>query len=246
MTAAATLHADAITQDDLRQRHEALVNAYSPLVRRVAYRVLRRLPEDQISVELDDLINIGMIGLFDAATKYDSEAGQSFESFAEFRIRGAMLDELRRRDFFPRRLRAKANKLNRAEAALRTSLDREPTSEEVAEAMEMSVSALQRLRNETQPYSFVDQSDPVIQLRSRAVNPFQAVANLERHHLLIDALSQLSSREQFVLDMHFNQDISQRDIAAMLELTEGRISQIKSGALKKLRGVLARVEQEVM
>ena len=212
----------------------------------MAYRGLRRLPEDQISVELDDLVNIGMIGLFDAATKYDSEAGQSFESFAEFRIRGAMLDELRRRDFFPRRLRAKANKLGRAEAALRTELDREPTAEEVAEAMEMSVESLQRLRNETQPYSFVDQSDPVIQLRSHSPNPFQAVAHLERHHMLVDALSQLSSREQFVLDMYFNQDISQRDIAAMLELTEGRISQIKSGALKKLRGVLGRGEQEEM
>jgi len=219
-------------------RHEALVNDYDKLVRKIAYRVLRRLPEDQISVELDDLINIGMLGLFDADSKYDPEAGQSFESFAEFRIRGAMLDELRKRDFFPRRLRAKANKLQRTEQKLRAELGREPSDEEIYTRMELTLEQYQKLRRETLPYSFVDQSDPTIQLRDDSQSPYQAVFELERHHVLVDALERLSDREQLILDLYFNQEFAQREIAQLLELTEGRISQIKSAALKKLRTML--------
>lgn len=219
-------------------RHEALVNDYDKLVRKIAYRVLRRLPEDQISVELDDLINIGMLGLFDADSKYDPEAGQSFESFAEFRIRGAMLDELRKRDFFPRRLRAKANKLQRTEQKLRAELGREPSDEEIYTRMELTLEQYQKLRRETLPYSFVDQSDPTIQLRDNSQSPYQAVFELERHHVLVDALERLSDREQLILDLYFNQEFAQREIAQLLELTEGRISQIKSAALKKLRTML--------
>lgn len=219
-------------------RHEALVNDYNTLVRKIAYRVLRRLPEDQISVELDDLINIGMLGLFDADSKYNPEAGQSFESFAEFRIRGAMLDELRKRDFFPRRLRAKANKLQRTEQKLRAELGREPSDEEIYTRMELTLEQYQKLRRETLPYSFVDQSDPAIQLRDDSRSPYQAVFEAERHHVLVDALARLSDREQMILDLYFNQEFAQREIAQLLELTEGRISQIKSAALKKLRTML--------
>ncbi len=218
--------------------HTQLVEEYAPLVRKIAYRVLRRLPEDQISVELEDLVNIGMLGLFEADGKYDPEAGQSFESFAEFRIRGAMLDELRKRDFFPRRLRAKANKLQKAERKLRSALNRDPSDEEVAAELNISTTQLQKVRRETQPYSFVDQSDPTIQLRADRDTPFQIVEQMQRHHQLQEALLKLTDREQMILDLYFNQDFAQREIAQMMELTEGRISQIKSAALKKLRGYL--------
>lgn len=231
MTAA--LKAESI--QSIRARHTQLVNDYQPLVRKVAYRVLRRLPSDQISVELDDLVNIGVLGLFDADTKYDPGAGQSFESFAEFRIRGAMLDELRKRDFFPRRLRAKANKLNRAETALRKSLGREPSEDELAQKLELDVDQLRKLRRDTRPYSFVDEADPAIQLRADACDAFEAMAQMQRQHKLVEAIENLSEREQLVLDLYYNQEMSQRDIAQILELTEGRISQIKSAALKKLR-----------
>lgn len=220
-------------------RHEELATMHYGLVKKIAYRVLRKLPEGQISVELDDLVSIGMIGLFEADGKFDDGAGQSFESFAEFRIRGAMLDELRKRDFFPRRLRAKANKLNRAERKLRASLGRDPSDEELCEALDLTLQKYQTLRRETLPYSFVDQSDPTIQLKDLAPSPFQALAELQRHQSVQEAIEMLSEREQLVLDLYFNRDFAQRDIAQMLELTEGRISQIKSAALKKLRGILS-------
>jgi RNA polymerase sigma factor for flagellar operon FliA len=236
MTAAVDIRTESATSQ--ARHHEELVNNYHTLVRKIAYRVLRKLPDDQISVELDDLVNIGMLGLFDADTKYDPEAGQSFESFAEFRIRGAMLDELRKRDFFPRRLRAKANRLQRAETKLRTELGREPTKEELCEEMDLTLEQFQKLRRDTLPYSFVDQSDPTIQLRDDSQSPYQAVFELERHHVLVAALERLSDREQLILDLYFNQEFAQREIAQLLDLTEGRISQIKSAALKKLRGIL--------
>ena len=220
----------------------ALVERYDKLVRRIAYRVLRKLPQSQINVELDDLINIGMIGLFEADTKFAPQAGQSFESFAEFRIRGAMLDELRKRDFFPRRLRAKANKVQKAEKELRLSLGRDATEEELAEKLDMSLDALLKLRQDIMPYSFVDQSDPTIQLKADAPSSFQSLVKIEQRELLTELLETLPKREQIILDLYFNQEISQREIAQMLDLTEGRISQIKSMALEKMRTKLAAMD----
>ena len=234
MTAALAIE----TTSSQKSLHAELVESHGALVKKVAHRVLRRLPAGQISVELDDLVHIGVLGLFEAHWKYDPEAGQSFESFAEFRIRGAMLDELRKRDFFPRRLRAKANKIQRAQRKLSKEIGRDPTTEEMAREMNMSVEQFLKIRRETRPYSFVDQSDPTIQLRDTQQSPFDAVSQVERHQLLAQALLKLTAREQLILDLYFNQDFAQREIAQMLELTEGRISQIKSASLKKLRGLL--------
>ncbi len=231
-----------LTAQQTQAHYAELVNNYNKLVRRIAYRVLRKLPQHQISVELDDLINIGMIGLFEADGKFNPDAGQSFESFAEFRIRGAMLDELRKRDFFPRRLRAKANRLQRAEKTLKLELGRDATEEELAEKMDMSVDALIKLQHETMPYSFVDQSDPTIQLRADEPSSFQHIAEQQRQEVLTELLETLPKREQIILDLYFNQEISQREIAQMLDLTEGRISQIKSMALEKLRLKVAQLE----
>ena len=219
--------------------YTALVHEHERLVQRIAYRVLRKLPHDQTNVELDDLVNIGMIGLFEADAKFNPEAGQSFESFAEFRIRGAMLDELRKRDFFPRRLRAKANKIQRAIRALRSELEREPQEAEIAERLKVGVEEYVKMQRETMPYSFVDQSDPTIQLRCEEPSSFAALAQTQRKEALALALTSLSKREQIILDLYFNEEISQREIAQMLDLTEGRISQIKSASLMKLRAYFA-------
>lgn len=220
-----------------------LVVQYGPLVQRVARRMLRRLPNYQITVDLDDLISIGMMGLFEAHAKYDPEVGQRFESFAEYRVRGAMLDELRRRDFFPRRLRAKANALRQAEEKLRATLKRDPTPEELAEAMALSVEELRRVQFETAPYTFVDRDDPSVQLRDPQPSPLARIADRQRAELLLDAIKLLPDREQLILDLYFNQEMSQRQIAGILDLTEGRISQLKTGALKKLKAHLNTIMQ---
>lgn len=226
------------TQDNLIAKRHDLVVRYKKLVSRVAYRVLRRLPEGQTSVEHEDLVSIGVLGLFDADRKYRPEAGQSFESFAEFRIRGAMLDELRKRDFFPRRLRAKANRLQKTEAKLRAELGRDPSHDEIAKELEMTPEKLHQLRHSVLPYSFIEQGDPAIQLRCSEPTPFDQVSEMQDHAILTNALLKLSEREQLVLDLYFQQEMTQREIATILDLTEGRISQIKSAALRKMRNLL--------
>ena len=220
-------------------RQSELVSRYNTLVRQIAHRVLAKLPPNQLHVELDDLINIGLIGLLDADAKFDGGQGQSFETFAEFRVRGAMLDELRKRDFFPRRLRAKANRIQRAEVALRRSLGRIPSDEELADCLKLSLAELHAVRVEIMPYSFVNQDDPSLQLRADDHSSFDTIAAAQRHALLAQALTLLPKREQIILDLYFNQELSQREIAQLMDLTEGRISQIKSAALTKLRRSLA-------
>lgn len=236
MQAAAALSEDILA---LQRRQDKLVRSYDRLVRKIAWKVMSKLPDGQTAVECDDLFTIGMLGLFEADRSYDAGAGQSFESFAEFRIRGAMLDELRKRDFFPRRLRAKANKLQRAEAALKRTLGRDPSHMELAESLKISAERLHQLRRETMPYSFVEQSDPSLSLRDTSEEPDRLLEQEELRAVLIASLERLSEREKLVLDLYFIQELTQREIAGILALTEGRISQVKSSALIHLRELLA-------
>lgn len=222
----------------LRQRQEQLARSYERLVRKVAWKLMTKLPDGQNTVECDDLYTIGMMGLFEADRTFDETVGQTFESFAEFRIRGAMLDELRKRDFFPRRLRTKANKLHRAELSLKATLGRDPSHVELAEALKMSPGELHQLRCETMPYTFVDQSDPSLTLQDPNDEPDRRMEQEELRALLIMSLEQLSEREKLVLDLYYIQELTQREIAGILGLTEGRISQIKSSAITHLRGLL--------
>ena len=219
-------------------RHEELVQKHHQLVRHIAYRVFRNLPSSQVNVDLEDLVQIGIMGLFEADEKFDHNAGQNFQSFAEFRIRGAMLDELRKRDFFPRRLRAKANRIARTGRQLRAELGREANEEEMATRLEISTSQLRTWRHQTAPYSFIEESDPLIQLKSHTPRADETLQKIELHHQLLDALGSLPERERILLDLYFNQEISQRDIAEIMGLTEGRISQLKSQALRKLRAYM--------
>lgn len=234
MSAALKISSSAL----LLARQTELVTRYNTLVRHIAYRVLGKLPPDQVHVELDDLIHIGMLGLFEADAKFDGREGPSFETFAEFRVRGAMLDELRKRDFFPRRLRAKANRIQRVEAALRSTLGRAPLDEELAAQLQMTIEQLHAMRREIMPYSFINQDDPALQLRAEAPSSFDTLASAQRHALLASALQHLPRRDQIVLDLYFHQELPQREIAHLMALTEGRISQIKSAALAKLRRIL--------
>lgn len=225
---------------DAQKKHqEQLARQYEHMVRKIAWKVLAKLPEGQVVVECDDLFTIGMMGLLDADRTYDPALGQPFESFAEFRVRGAMLDELRRRDFFPRRLRAKANQLHRAEQAFKQKHGREATQEELASALGVTVGKLCTLRQETLPYSFVEHTDPTLSLQDGGVEPDLRLEQEELRAVLLEALEALGEREQLVLDLYYIQELTQREIASVLALTEGRVSQIKSNALKQLRVLLA-------
>jgi RNA polymerase sigma factor for flagellar operon FliA len=203
-------------------------------VEKIARRVLRGLPASQTQVEYEDLVGVGMEGLLEAWERHDEDL-ERFDGLVETRVRGAMIDELRRRDFFPRRLRAKAKKLKRAEARLERELGREGTAAEVAAAMEMSVEDLQALRAEVVPYSFVDGETMYEGLVSQEKNPFEVHLMGERREALLAALSTLSEREQIILELRYVKQWKQSKIAQAFGLTEGRISQLHSKALRSLR-----------
>jgi RNA polymerase sigma factor for flagellar operon FliA len=215
-----------------------LVARHAALVRRVVRRVFRRLPEHS-GVEEDDLMSAAIIGLLEANQRYDARSEQDFEAFAEFRIKGAVLDELRRRDFMTRRQRAKANGVKRAETSLRERLGREPLDGEVAQELGLSEDDLRRVRESAQPVAYVDAEDPALALEGATPPPEAAVANVQLRGRLLEALKELPEREQLVLDLYFNQDLNLSEIGQILKLSVGRISQIKTAALAVLRRRLA-------
>lgn len=216
-----------------RERRE-LVARFGSLVRTVARRIYRRLPDYARGFEEEDLVSVGVIGLLEAQKRYDKGSETPFETFAEYRIKGAILDELRRHDFFPRRLRAEANKLERTEGELVEELGREPEEREVAEAMGLSLDELARLRDKVAPYSFVE-PDGAGPMRSEGGSPEELLRRKRRRRRLVEELGRLEEREQLVLDLYYNREYTLAEIGELLELSPGRISQLKKSALGVLR-----------
>lgn len=228
----ATETADEAT---LREHRRELVETYGPLLKRVARRIYRRLPPGADAVEEEDLLSAGVLGLFEADLKFDADAGHAFDAFAEFRIKGAMLDELRRRDFFPRRLRLKANKLRKATESLEQRLGRAPSDEELCEELSLEPSELRKLRDDCTPYRYVDAQDTAVTLEASTPNAYRVTEYRQTKTYLAECIKQLPEREQFVLDMYYNHELTLREIAEVLDLTVGRISQLKTAAINRLK-----------
>ncbi len=211
---------------------EQVVEQHAGLVRRVARRIARRCGG---AVDLDDLISAGMIGLIDAWQRYDASGGRTFEVYAEFRVRGAILDELRRLDPMTQPMRRRARKIEAARNRLRSQLGREPTEDQLAEALQTPVDKLRRELDELQPIQFVPDDDLVglaSDLGKRAAERADLRAVLER------ALERLDERSRIVLALSYVHDLTLREIGEVLELTEARICQIRSKALRTLRAQL--------
>ncbi|MEZ4461613.1 MAG: FliA/WhiG family RNA polymerase sigma factor [bacterium] len=220
--------------ETLRQKQERLVREHGRLVRTVAHRIFRRLPKHVRGFEEEDLVSVGILGLLDANERWDENSGIAFETFAEFRIKGAILDEIRRHDFFPRRLRARANLVKKTEARLEAELGRYPTDAEMAEAMEIPSEDFQKLKGEVAQYVFVPEED-CISLQSPFPSQDQVLAAHQLKEQLRLALEDLPEKEKLVLDLYYNHELKLKEIADILEVTEGRVSQIKSEAHKRLK-----------
>lgn len=215
-----------------------LVREHDQMVRGVVRRVYSRLSSGAHCFEEEDLVSVGMLGLLDAHKRWEPGSGVQFSTFARHRVKGAILDEIRRHDFFPRRLRAQANRIKATKAELETALGRKPTDQEVADQMGMAIDAYMQLCRDAVPYGFVSEA-AYESLTSTAPLPEQAAAAGELKTQLLAAVMELAEREQLVLDLYFTQELRLREIAEVLDLTEGRISQIKTAALRQLKRSLA-------
>jgi RNA polymerase sigma factor for flagellar operon FliA len=219
-----------------------LLKQYSPLVRRLAHQMIAKLPAN---VELDDLIQVGMIGLHDALGRFDIGQGVQFETFATQRIRGAMLDELRGSDWMSRGNRRQQREIEAAVHRLEQSLGRAPQESEIAKEMGVSLEAYQDTLTKVRGTQLVyledmsgDEGGDDYLDRHVADEDANPLAMLQDHRMreaLVEAIKHLPEREQYVMSMYYEHDMNLKEIAAVLGVTESRVCQLHSQSIARLR-----------
>ncbi|WP_087864493.1 RNA polymerase sigma factor FliA [Comamonas thiooxydans] len=223
---------------------DALIRQHVPLVRRIALHMIAKLPPN---VELDDLIQVGMIGLAEALSRFESEQGVQFDTFASQRIRGAMLDELREGDWMSRSSRKSQKEIEQALHRLEQRLGRTPLESEIAAELGMALddyqSLLGKVRGTLLVYlediggGYADGSDDYLErhVADAGADPFALLRDQRLRLALVDAIKNLPEREQYVMGMYYEHDMNLKEIAAVLGVTESRVCQLHSQAIARLR-----------
>ncbi len=224
---------------EVQNNSEALVMAHLGMVKRVALHLKVRLPP---FMEVDELIQVGMIGLLEAARAYDASKGIEFENFAHSRVRGAILDEVRRMSFLPRSAVAINKSHNEATHSLAAELGRTPTQAELAEHMGKDIDDFHRERtqaNRFETYSMEVVTDEVMSLAADSSTQPEAIVEHEDFmEALVGAIGDLPEREQLLMNLYYVEELNLKEIGEVLGVTESRVSQLITATVKKLRGVL--------
>lgn len=232
---------------------ESIIQEYEPFVQYLAQQIACQLPS---FIFLEDLMSAGFIGLLDALAKYDPQRANTFKTYAEFRIRGAMLDDLRRLDWVPRSVREKERALARAYEELERRLGRPATDEEVAAFLDLDLdefycwqtqmrgASLLRLNTSKEPASNGDTSNCLDTLPAEAaLRPLQVAQRQYLKALLTRAIAALPWREKVVIVLYYYEELTLKEIGKLLELTESRISQLRIKAICHLRMMLQNRKQ---
>ena len=220
----------------------ALLKQYSPLVRRLAHQMIAKLPAN---VEIDDLIQVGMIGLNDALSRFDASHGVQFETFATQRIRGAMLDELRGNDWMSRGDRRQQRSIEAAVHKLEQRFGRAPSESEIAREMGLSLQDYQELLGKVRGTQLIyledmsgdDGDDDYLDRHviDEDANPIARLQDQRMRQALVKAIKNLPEREQYVMSMYYEHDMNLKEIAAVLGVTESRVCQLHSQSIARLR-----------
>lgn len=232
------------------EQKDRLIMEYAPLIRFIAQKIAIRLPSN---IELDDLISSGVIGLMDAIEKYDPSRDNKFKTYAEFRIRGAILDELRSQDWVPRSVRDKAKHLDRTIMNLEQQLGRLATEEEVAQELGMSIEEYHDLVNQVRPVSLlsIDESQTFSSVDKKSIlnvlegcklsSPFNQLNIKTVKDVVAQAVEELPERQKLVLSLYYYEDLNLKEIGKVLRVTESRVSQLHAQAVVRLRNRLQTV-----
>jgi RNA polymerase sigma factor for flagellar operon FliA len=222
-----------------------LLAEHAPLVKRLAHQMKAKLPP---SVEVDDLIQAGMIGLLDAVSRYEETHGAQFQTYAVQRIRGAMLDELRSSDWLPRSMRQNMRKIEVAMNALQQRLGRPPNESEVAKQLNLSLASYQELLTEGGGHQLVyyedfHDSDGNEHFLDRYCtdeesDPLQTLMNSGFRAALIEAIDTLPEREKILMGLYYEQEMNLKEIGAVMGVSESRVCQLHSQAIARLRSTL--------
>jgi len=221
----------------------AMIKQYQPLVRKLAHHMMAKLPAN---VQVDDLIQVGLIGLSEALVRYEAAQGVQFETFATQRIRGAMLDELRENDWMSRGSRKSQKDIEQALRRLEHRLGRSPLESEIAAELEMSLADYQTLLGKVRGTQLVyledmgrgnedDDSFLDHHVADTEVDPLNMLGNQRLRQALVAAITTLPEREQLIMSMYYEQDMNLKEIAAVLGVTESRICQLHSQSIARLR-----------
>lgn len=223
---------------------DQLIMDYAPLIRFVAQRISARLPSN---IETDDLISAGVIGLMDAIEKYDPARDNKFKTYAEFRIRGAILDELRSQDWVPRSVRDKAKKIDKTYNFLEQKLGRSVSDSEISDQMGIDLSEYYDMVAKVKAVSLLSvdelnssgQGDKKNLLESleniSSKNPFALLDNKNVRELLMTTIEDLPEKQKLVLSLYYYEELNLKEIGKILNVTESRVSQLHTQAIEKLR-----------
>ncbi|MFP4379203.1 MAG: FliA/WhiG family RNA polymerase sigma factor [Candidatus Sumerlaeia bacterium] len=233
------------------EERNRMVEENLPLVRFVASRIAGRLPSH---VELDDLINSGVIGLIDAVEKFDPTRKIKFKTYAEFRIKGAILDELRALDWVPRSTRQKATRIEKAFAELEQKLGRMPSDHEVVEHMGVDFDTYHQLIQEARGISLIsldelhsDNEDEnernLLEFLADPddIDPAEALNLDQVYQIVAESIDMLPEKERLVISLYYHDELTMKEIGEILGITESRVSQIHTKAILRLRGRLSKV-----
>jgi RNA polymerase sigma factor FliA len=236
--------ADGEISAELKER---LVLEHAPLIRYIVNRIAVRLPSH---IDLDDLHNTGVIGLMDAIDKYDPDKNCKFKTYAEFRIKGAILDQLRSLDWVPRSIRQKSRRLEQAYAEVEQRLGRSATNSEIAESLGIELEEFHYLVDQVRGISMVNLDE----LRSgadsdqaaygdifedvKAENPFLSLKSRELRQAVADCISSIPEKERLVISLYYYEDLNMKEIGSILGITESRVCQIHTKAVARLRAKL--------
>lgn len=227
-----------------KEREEKILESY-PLVRSIATRMVRRFPSH---IEVDDLINIGTLGLIEALDRYDPSRGVPFRAYAEMRIRGAIVDALRQADWVPRSVRRRAFRLDDARITLKKRLGRDPTLPELAEALEISVDELRNMQKNAQIHQLDSLDKPLSQdgdatladtVSSEDIDVDDRWILAETTESVHQAMLRLPEREQQVVMMYYLNGQQLAEIGQVLGVSESRVCQLRGQAVRRLQSWLA-------
>ncbi len=220
---------------------EQLVQRFAPLVKRIAYHVLARLPA---SVQVDDLIQNGMLGLLDAISRYEEGFGAQFETYATQRIRGAILDGLRESDWLPRQARRDLRRIENAVTQLEHEFGRAPSERELAERLGVPLGEYQHMLQEARGHQLLHLEDMVDEgseeflerhVVDERADPLQLLEDQNLKLVLVKAIEELPEREKLMMALYYEQELNLREIGQVLGVTESRVCQLHSQAVARLR-----------
>lgn len=220
---------------------EQLVQRFVPLVKRIAYHLMARLPA---SVQFEDIVQNGMIGLLDAMDRFEEGFGAQFETYATQRVRGAMLDGLRESDWLPRQLRREMRRIEAAISQLEHAHGRTPSEKELAEALGMSLPEYQKILGDARGHQLLyledfnregDEDFLERHFVDNDADPLQQLEDRNLREVLVKSIENLPEREKLMMALYYEQELNLREIGEVMGVTESRVCQLHSQAIARLR-----------